>query len=911
MNFAPSRGIVPRLDWKPPFAGFPETPVTRKTKLFVTALAGLMFLPPAIAQESFRDIDAEMYPADLSYDAGIPTPEAFLGRPLGAAPVRHHELVDYINTVAGLSDRLTVEVAGYSHERRPILFIVATSPANQARIDDIRERHIGLTEPAIDERVTDDMPVVTWLNYGVHGAESSGMDASLPTVYYLAAARGPSVDRLLSESVILVTAIFNPDGHAHRISWLDTFGSEIVNPDPNHIEHNYDGRLARTNHYGFDLNRQWMSVTQPEARAWMQKWHEWRPTVSVDYHEMRSHQTYYFAPGVPSRTHPLIPEAGYNLISGVVEPSEAILDEQARLYFHGDRYDHFFLGKGAAFPMVNGGIGILHEASAARGIELETVNGIRSYRENIVKHFRTSIGNATGAVNNRQALLEYQKRFYDDASERADDHPVKAYVFDAPGDDSRANHLVDLLRFHRIRVHRLGRDITEGGIDYRAGDAWIVPMDQPQHTLIRSMFDRMTEFEDTTFYDVSSWTVPLAFGVDYAPLSGRRLSNALLGPEAVAEFPAAPEPDAPDYAYAFEWQDYYAPRALGRVLDAGLYARVALDPLTAQTTRGNLRLDRGTIIVSFDRQIAGKDEIFEIMKTIASEDGVTVHSLTSGRSAVGTEGPDVGGQFYSALSAPEVLLIVGREMDWYDAGEIWHLLDQRMGMRVTIRDRSRLGEIDFGRYTHMVFGGGEFGDYMPEYVEKIRQWVSGGGTIVGIRQGASWVKANVLDYVPPEIAPDGSIIPAGSGHEPFIEDPMTEPERFPYADKESRDPLELIGGAIFAGDLDNTHPLGFGYPRRSIALHKNTTEIMERPQNPYASVVTYATPPLLSGYASMSNQEALEGTAALIAERVGGGSVILFADDPNFRGIWYGTNKLFMNSLFFSKAFEAPIEPQR
>ncbi|MDX1480858.1 MAG: M14 family zinc carboxypeptidase [Woeseiaceae bacterium] len=861
---------------------------------------------PADARESFRDADAELYPTDVSYDPSVPTPEDFLGRPLGAAPVRHHELVDYINEVAARSERLTVEIAGYSHERRPILFVVATSPANQARIDAIRERHVGLTEPDVAETVTDDMPVVTWLNYGVHGAESSGMDASLPTVYYLAAARGPSVDRLLDESVILVTAIFNPDGHAHRIAWLDTFGSRIANPDPNHMEHDYDGRLARTNHYGFDLNRQWISATQPEARAWMRKWHEWRPTVSVDYHEMGSEQTYYFAPGIPSRNHPLIPGEGFDLIARVVAPSEAVLDEQKRLYFHGDRYDHFFLGKGAGLPMVNGGLGILHEASAARGVELETANGIRTYRENIIKHFRTSIGNATGAVDNRRALLEYQKRFYDTASDRADGHPVKAYVFDAPGDDARAAHFIDLLELHRIRVHELGRDITEGGTTYRAGDAWILPLDQPQHTMIRALFDRITEFEDTTFYDVSSWTVPLAFNLDYAPLSDRRMNDELIGPAASAEPPSVPPPAAPRYAYAFEWSEYYAPRALARILEADLHARVTLNPLVAQTTRGDVALDRGSIVVSFDRQTHRENEIFELMQTIAAEDAVEVHTLTSGRSAVGLAAPDIGGQFFRPLTRPEVLLIVGRDMDWYNAGEVWHLLDVRMGMQVTLRDRSRLGGVDLNRYTHIVYGGGDYENYLPEYLPNLRQWVALGGTLIGIRQGALWAKTHVLDYVEPldPADPLAAAQAAASRPEPFIEAEPGVPERYPYAAKETRDALDVIGGSIFAGDLDVTHPLGFGYANRGIALHKNITDILERPQNPYASVITYATPPLLSGYASEKNLDALEGTAALIAERKGQGSIILFADDPNFRGIWYGTNKLFINALFFSKAFD-------
>ena len=860
----------------------------------------------AEAQDLARAADAELLPTDVRYDSTIPTPAEFLGRPLGSAPVRHHELVDYINRVVNLSDRLTVEIAGYSHERRPILFVVATSPANQARIDEIRERHVALSEPGIQEEISADMPVVTWLNYGVHGAESSGMDAAMPMVYYLAAAQAPAVDRLLTESVILVTAIFNPDGHAHRISWLDTFGGRIVNADPNHIEHSYDGRLARTNHYGFDLNRQWMSVTQPEPRAWMKKWHEWRPNVSVDYHEMGSEQTYYFAPGVARRTHPLIPDEAMQLITGVVAPSEAFMDSQARLYFHGDRYDHFFLGKGAGFPMVNGGIGILHEASAARGVELETPNGIRSYRENILKHFRTSIGNAQGAVEQREALLDYQKRFYDEASTRARNHPVKAYVFDAPGDDARLYHFVDLLNFHRIKVYRLGRDITEGGITYRAGEAMIVPLDQAQHTLIRSMFDAQTEFADTTFYDVSTWTFPLAFGLDHAGLSGRRLSGALLGEMVDYGAPAVDAPDDPSYAYAFDWSGYYAPRALYRILSAGLYARVSLNPFVAQTTRGDHAFTRGGIVVSFDRQELGRDEIKAIMDVIAREDRVFVHSLISGRSAIGTAGPDIGGQFWKPLTKPEPLLVVGRDLEWYDAGAIWHLLDYRMGIKITLVDRSQLAAVDLTRYSHLIFGGGDYTTYFPEYAPRIRQWVEEGGTIVGIRQGALWVRENVLDYVEPELI-DGvvaEITETESGHDPFIEQALEDPERFDYEEKEARDSLELIAGAIFSGDLDNTHPLGFGYARREIALHKNTKDIFDRPANPYATVISYATPPVLSGFASPANQDALEGSAALIAERRGMGSVILFADDPNFRGIWYGTNKLFLNALFLSKAFD-------
>jgi len=838
-----------------------------------------------------QDIDQEIFPTNINYNIDIPTPAAFLGRPLGAAPVRHHELVNYLQLVASLSNRLTIETIGFSHERRPILFVIATSESNQAKIDEIKKQHIALTEPNSNQNINKDMPVVTWLNYGVHGAESSGMDASLPTIYHLAAAKGKEIDALLKNSVILMTAVFNPDGHANRIAWLDTFGSQIPNSNPEHIEHNYDGRLARTNHYGFDLNRQWISATQPEPRAWVTKWHEWRPNVSVDYHEMGSEQTYYFSPGVSTRNHPLIPKQGMDLVAKVVQPSEAILDAQKRLYFHGDRYDHFFLGKGSSFPLVNGGVGILHEASSARGVKIDTSNGIRTYRENIIKHFRTSIGNAQGAVNNRMELLNYQKQFYANVPTRAAEHPIKAYVLTAGKDNARLYHFIDLLNFHRINVHHLKNDATINQINYKSDEAVIVSLNQSQHTLIRGMFDLAHEFEDSKFYDVSTWTLPLAYGLEYAEINDDSLSNKLLGQLVDNTKPTAMLPDQPKYAYAFEWSNYYSPKALYRILDAGLFTKVALNPFKASTSKGAREFNRGSIIVSFDRQAVKPEVIHDLLKNVSQDHGIEIHALTSGRSVAGSKSPDIGSQFNKAIVKPNILLVAGRDMDWYNVGEIWHLLDQRMAIPVTISDRNLMQNTEFDRYTHIIFVGGKYNNYRPGFEKELRQWIHKGGTIIGIRQGADWIQRDLFDI-------DEIKDKAEKTHNNNI--------RYAYAEKEGRDPLEFIGGTIFAGDLDITHPLGFGYTNRNIALHKNTTSILSRPENPYGTVIAYKDSPILSGYASENNQRAIANTAALVAERYGKGAMILFADDPNFRATWFGTNKLFLNSLFFSLAFDQP-----
>lgn len=872
------------------------------------ALAGLVFLVAAgaaPAQVDVRDADAEMFPADVSYDPAIPTPADYLGFKLGHEPVRHHQLVDYITKVAGMSDRMTLEVIGYTHERRPILFLVVTSPDNHGRLDDIRAQHIALSEAGSNQPVTDDMPVVTWINYGVHGAEASGMDASLPFVYHLAAAQGAEIERVLDNSVVLVTAIFNPDGHNQRVAWYDAFGGVQRVGDPAHIEHQGSWTFARTNHYWFDLNRQWLLLTQPEPRAWMRKWHDWRPNLTVDYHEMSGQQTYYSHPGVATRTNPLAPDRAEELLAETVRTSEDFLDGEGRLYFSGERFDNFYIGKGSTFPLVNGGVGVLYEAGAALGRELDTSNGLRTFRENIRKHFRTSIASITAGASLRREYLDYQKAFYSSALSEAARNPVRAWVFSAPGDPARMHFFADLLNRHRIDTHKLARDITVDGTTFSAAEALVVPTTQPQYRLIRSIFETLTEFEDETFYDVSTWTLPPAFGLDFAPLSGRNFRANVVGNVYAPPLPEADTPVESNYGYVFEWGPYHAPRALWRVLDKGLLARVGTKPFSATTSAGVREFQAGAIVVPFDRQQVARDDIHALARTIAAEDGITVHALTSGRSAIGTAGIDIGGPSFNPLERPRILVVVGEDVSWYDAGEIWHLADYRMHMPVTLHWREKLGGIEWDKYTHIVFSSGEYEEYEPEYAGRLRQWVDEGGTAIGLRDAAPWLRAMTLDWIDPE-SEEGLAAAAAALEEEEEED--EEHKRLTYAEKPDFEAQDIVGGAIFSADLDTTHPLGFGYARRSIFLHKNVEEPFAPTDNPFGTVIAYTDDPVYSGFVSDENRDALAGTPALLAERAGAGSIILFADNPNFRGYWYGTNKLFLNAVFFSKVFEAPAE---
>jgi phosphohistidine swiveling domain-containing protein len=819
----------------------------------------------------------------VEYDQSVLKPAEIFGHDIGDQPVRHDLMVRYLSEIAEASARISVETIGYSHEGRPILFFVVTSPENHARLEAIRVNHLLRSDPATAERADDDMPVVTWLNYGVHGAEASGMDAAIPTLYHLAAARDDATKDQLDNSVIVITAVFNPDGHSRRASWGTQYGSQMVATDPAHEIHNQVWPGGRTNHYWFDLNRQWLLQTQPESRAWLAKWHHWKPQVSADFHEMGTNSTYYFHPGVPSRIYPMIPADGRKLAYEIAGYHVKSLDSKRKLYFSEEGFDNYYIGKGSTYPQVNGSLGILFEAGAQMGIAKESDQGIKTYSENVQSHVQTSLSTIEGAAAMRTKLHAYQRQFYLDAPDLADDDDIKAYVFRAPEDHARLDMFLDLLSRHKVQAYKLKGSVKAGAVTYGA-DSFIVPLDQAQYRMAKALFNRITEFPDKVFYDVSGWTMPLAYGLDYGAVRAKVAKN--LGEAATSTGFVASEPDVAPYAYVFRWSDYYAPRAVAALLDAGVMARVSKEPIRVMTTKGEVKFERGAIIVPKHLQTVSTGYIDRLMKMLAAENRLTVHAAVSGRTL--DAGADLGGRnTVSDLKAVKPLLVVGSGITSYDAGEVWHLLDHRMKMPVTLVRKERLHRVDLKRYTHLILVGGGGSNLPSKMKDDVKDWIRGGGTLVAHRHGARWVATKLFD-----------------DDDDDKDKKKKKVKRLAYKDKSQKDAEHVIGGALFESKLDLSHPMAFGLVREHVATNRNTSIILPKPKDPYARVAVYSDKPLLSGYASDKRQSEIAGTPMMTAERMGRGSVILFADNPNFRATYVGAEKLFMNALFFSRAFD-------
>ena len=534
-------------------------------------------------------------PGVESYDPAIPRPESVIGHVVGDTHTRSHLVADYYRAVADASDRVVVSRHGATYEGRHLYHAVVTSPANQARLEEIRRANHQLSDAPgeVSNAMIETMPVVVHMGYGVHGNEASGPEAAMLVLYHLAAGNGPAVDGLLDRAVIIMDPNYNPDGRDRFVNWVNANRGRVATRDGQDREHAEPWPGGRTNHYWFDLNRDWLVAQHPSSKGRVGLFHHWRAQVLTDVHEMGSNATYFFQPGIPSRNNPNTPERTFELTAALAEHHAEWLDRHGALYYSRETFDDFFYGKGSTFPDVNGAIGILFEQASSRALERMTNDGVLTFPFTIRNQVATSMSTLAGSLALRTELLTHQRDFYASAPAAARRNPVKAYVLDLGGTRTRTQALLQMLLRHRIRVYELAktvqadRTVLAGRTEqvpadgtFRAGESVIIPMDQPQTRLIKASMEQVTTFTDSLFYDVSAWTLPLAMGVPSgelrsysADLAGAEISEAAFdGGELIGGHGS--------YAYLMEWDRYFAPRALYRIQDAGLRPRLARQPFS-------------------------------------------------------------------------------------------------------------------------------------------------------------------------------------------------------------------------------------------------------------------------------------------------------------------------------------------
>lgn len=833
-------------------------------KLVLSVLLSISFI--SFAQEK---LDLSYYlPQNISYDASIPTPKDVIGHEVGEWHVTHDKLMFYMQTLAKASDRMTIETRGETFEGRPILLLTITTPKNHQNIEQIRTAHVALTESGTDAN-TSNMPVVVYQGFSIHGNEPSGSNASLAYAYYLAAAQGPEIEAMLDKMVILLDPSFNPDGLQRFAYWANTNKSINLVADNNEREYHEVWPGGRTNHYWFDMNRDWLPVQLPESRARVESFHKWMPNILTDHHEMGTNSTFFFQPGEPMRTHPLTPDMNQELTREIGTYHAKALDKIGSLYYSEEGYDDYYYGKGSTFPDVNGSIGILFEQGSSRGHIQESENGLLTFPFTVRNQFTTALSTIEAANNMREKILNYQQKYYRDIKTEASRNKIKGIVFGDSKDGAKAWHLAEILQRHKIKFHELANDATINGKSYTKGTSYVVPMNQKNPRLIQGMFEKRTTFKDSLFYDVSAWTFPLAFNVDYAELT--TLSNA--GPEITKLAPLSGSVSAKsNYAYLFEWNEYYTPKALNAITQKGIRAKVAKSRFTVE----GKTYDYGTIMVPVQNQDLNATELHEFMQKVATESNLTVTSVGTGL----TKGIDLGSNDFDPIKKQKVAIIVGEGVRSYDAGEIWHLFDTRYKMELTKIDVSYLRSVDLSKYTDIILPSANGNAINKSNTDKIMDWVKGGGTLIGYRNMAEWFNKN--EFMKLEFKKDTLV-----------------GNNINFEQKNDFRGAQVTGGAIFEANLDRTHPINFGYKNTNIALFRNTNVYIKPDKNSYNNPIVYTNDPLLSGYISEENLEMLKNSVPFQIQSLGKGKVVAFTDNTNFRAFWYGTNKLLMNAIFF------------
>ncbi|MFK7833162.1 MAG: M14 metallopeptidase family protein [Winogradskyella sp.] len=803
-------------------------------------------------------------PQDITYNPSIPTPQSVIGHNVGDWHITHDKLVAYMKALANASNRITIETRSKTFEDRPLLLLTITSPENHSNIDAIQSAHIQAIET--DTANLENRPIVVYQGYSIHGNEPSGSNAALLVAYYLAAAEGSEIDNLLNNTVILFDPSLNPDGLQRFAYWANTNKNINLNPDPNDREYSEVWPGGRTNHYWFDMNRDWLPVQLPESRARIETFHNWLPNILTDHHEMGTNASFFFQPGIPSRTHPLTPKLNQELTKGIANYHAKAFDKIGSLYYSEESFDDFYYGKGSTFPDINGGIGILFEQASSRGHIQESENGILTFPFTIKNQFTASLSTLAAANGMQKAILEYQHNFFKNARNEASKEGKNAIVFGDSKDAAKTYHLAEILQRHRIKFHEIQSDFSKDGKTYKKGFSYIVPKNQKNTRLINAMFEKRTTFQDSLFYDVSAWTFPLAFNLDYTDTTtanaGDEVTNLQQRQGGVNS--------KSDYAYLFEWNEYYSPKLLNAILKKGLRAKVAV-----KTFRANGKsYDYGTVMIPAKNQDFTPSEIYTFLNDASQESHITVDAVSTGLN----EGIDLGSRNFKALELPKIALLVGDGITSYDAGEIWHLFDTRYDIIATKLDTKRLERADLSRYNTIIMVNSS--GLSESSTKKLQTWLSSGGTLVAYKNALKWLNSKKLMKID------------------FKKNKLIA-KNISYEQRVDFRGAQVIGGAIFETHLDRSHPINFGYKNNRLAVFRNSTLFVNPDKNSYNNPIQYTENPLLSGYISDRNLDSISKTVPLKIGSVGRGRILAFTDNTNFRGFWYGTNKLLMNAVFF------------
>jgi len=837
-------------------------------RLILSLTTLLLCLNNLIAQDYFLKNNGP-------YNENIQSPEEFLGYEIGFEHTRHDLIVSYLNYLSNSSNKAEIIKYGESHEGRDLIMLTVSSTKNLSNLDKIKQEHLKYTVPKSNLEVNKNLPVIINLGYGVHGNEPSSAEAAILAAYTLVASENIKIKRLIENSVVFIDPTINPDGRDRHSQWANQYKSINLVADSNDAEHNEMWPKGRTNHYWFDLNRDWLLAINPESRGKLKWYHSWYPNVVTDFHEMGTNSNYFFEPMKRNASlKPLIPDENYSVLSPIfAEYYVKALDSIGSFYYTKESFDETYPGYGSSYPDVQGAVAILFEQASSRGHLQETNYGTMSFGFTIRNQYLSSIATVEAAVDNKDLLRDYQRRFFNSSVNEFKDEKIKAYEFGDMYDQNRNKAFIDKLLMHKIKV-------------YNSKGKFVVPVNQGQSRMVKNFFETHSKYLDSVYYDASAWSVSNIYNMKSKKLKSFFGESEI---KSTKNFIKNIKVNKSNYAYILDWDDYNAAAALNLLQKNEIITYSAFKPFSVKVngTKSIKKFNYGSVLIPVSKQNISSEKLFSIVKEMQEKYDVPVYNSESGYSI---NGIDLGSNNFRINKPVKVAMLIGEGVNSYEAGEVWHLLDTRIGMPLTKIRLDQFSRISLDKYTTLVMVSGSYDQLDNKQIDKIKNWVEDGNTLITIAKGSSW-------------AIDSDLI-----SETLVKSKNdTTYSRKRYVDASEHIGRERIGGIILNADLDLTHPLAFGYHDKSIPVYKNNNVFINKTKDDYSSVAIYSEDFHIDGYISeLNRKEFIPGAASLIVSNIGSGRVIVFADNPNFRGTWYGTNKLFLNAIFLGDNISVP-----
>ncbi|MBT8281695.1 MAG: zinc carboxypeptidase, partial [Muriicola sp.] len=595
----------------------------------------------------------------------------------------------------------------------------------------------------------------------------------------------------------------------------------------------------------------------------------------TDFHEMGSQSSYFFEPMKANGSlNPIMPKENYVDLNNMFGAYFAkALDSIGSLYFTKEVFDGTYPGYGSSYPDLQGGLGLLFEQASSRGHKQTTAFGEITFPFTIRNQYTSSITTVRAAVENKAYLRKYQQDFFKSALSRASESRIKGYSFGDNYDQNRIKAFIDKLLLHKIDV-------------YQNGDkSYFVPTKQPQYRMVQTVFETYTQYRDSVFYDASAWSLANFYNIGYQSSSKEIQGTPLTSAEELAKVQPLVRSE---YAYLIDWDDYNAPAVLNYLQSKGLVVSSSFRSFTSNTTAGNKTFNYGTLLIPVKLQKKDPGEVFKILSDAQSTYKVPMYAVNTGYNLSGV---DLGSRFVRPVAKPKAAMFIGEGVRSYEAGEIWHLLDTRVHMPITKIPLRNFGRTSLDKYNTLVMVSGSY-SFDDKKIAKIKEWVEKGNTLITIGTASKWA-------IDKKLVTESLITKE--------KDSTAEAERKPYADAGENLGKESVGGIIVRTELDPSHPLGFGYRKAILPVYKNNTVWLKPSKNEYSTVAKYTSQPLIDGFITDTNRDTyLKKSASLIVSPIGSGRVVMFADNPNFRGSWYGTNRLFLNALFLGNHINVP-----